>query len=256
MQSTAEQLSLFPENADSGTWKPGDSPGFSIRESARARRLSIKVYPRGRIEVVVPRRTRPAEVEAFVDANRNWIADALAAFAEDLQPESYHLPARIELPAIGRRLIVSYRQAADVRNVRVTEQGDTLVLTGPISDEMSCVKALRRWLSKTARDHLGGQLSVLAREFGLPYRKLQIRAQRTCWGSHSSTGTISLNLCLLFLEPAVVRYLLVHELCHGKHMNHSGRFWRLVARREPNWRRLDKKLGDGWRAVPGWLGVY
>ena len=231
-------------------------PGFSVRESARARRLSIKVYPRGRIEVVVPRRTRPAEVEAFVDANRSWIADALAAFAEDLRPETYQLPDRIALPAIERRLIVSYRREAATTKVRITERGDTLILSGAVDDEMRCVKALRRWLSRTARSHFEAQLSMLSRETRLQYRKLQIRAQRTCWGSHSSTGTISLNLCLLFLRPRVVRYLMVHELCHAKHMNHSARFWRLVASHEPDWRRLDKALGEGWRAVPGWLGVY
>jgi hypothetical protein len=89
-----------------------------------------------------------------------------------------------------------------------------------------------------------------------PYKKCQIRAQRTCWGSRSSSGTVSLNLCLLFLEPSVVRYLMIHELCHGRHMDHSKRFWKLVGQFEPNYERLDRKLTDSWRRVPGWLGIY
>ena len=82
-----------------------------------------------------------------------------------------------------------------------------------------------------------------------------MRAQRTCWGSRSCSGTVSLNLCLLFLEPALLDYLIVHELCHGRHMNHSRRFWALVGRHVPDYRRLDRCLGDSWRAVPAWLGV-
>jgi predicted metal-dependent hydrolase len=71
-----------------------------------------------------------------------------------------------------------------------------------------------------------------------------VRGQKTCWGSHSSTGTISINYCLLFLEPALVRYLMVHELCHARHMNHSRRFWRAVGLHEPDYERLDRVVED------------
>jgi predicted metal-dependent hydrolase len=60
----------------------------------------------------------------------------------------------------------------------------------------------------------------------------------------------------LFLEPAQLRYLMIHELCHGRHMNHSKRFWTLVAQFEPDYRRLDKGLNECWRQVPAWLGIY
>jgi len=89
-----------------------------------------------------------------------------------------------------------------------------------------------------------------------PFEKVHIRMQRTCWGSRSSSGTISLNLCLLFLEPELTRYLMIHELCHGRHMNHSKRFWKLVSRFEENYKLLDRRLGESWRDVPAWLGVY
>ena len=76
MRGAAPQLSLFPEYDE-----PGSEPGFDVRESARARRLSIKVFPRGRVEVVVPKRTRPREVESFVNENSEWIKRARESFA-------------------------------------------------------------------------------------------------------------------------------------------------------------------------------
>jgi predicted metal-dependent hydrolase len=85
---------------------------------------------------------------------------------------------------------------------------------------------------------------------------MQIRAQKTCWGSHSSTGSISINYCLLFLEPAFLRYLMIHELSHARHMNHSQRFWGLVGKYEPDYKRLDKGLSDAWKQIPTWLGIY
>ena len=55
------------------------------------------------------------------------------------------------------------------------------------------------------------------------------------------------------MRPQVVRYLLVHELCHTRHMNHSNRFWSLVASFEPDYRELDRELLRGWQSVPGWM---
>jgi len=231
-------------------------PGFSVRKSSRARRLSIKVFPRGRVEVVVPQRTGPRAVEAFVNENKAWITRALESFAQQYQAEPFSLPTKIHLQGIAKTVVVAYRADNRLKSVRYRESGDTIIVYGPVQDEEQCVKALRRWLSALARRELVPQLRKLSMQFNLDYRKTQIRAQRTCWGSHSSTGTISINLCLLFVEPRVVRYLLLHELCHGRYMNHSRRFWRLVGSLEPDYRRLDKTLGDSWRYVPTWFGIY
>lgn len=249
MRTSNRQLTLFPD-------QPGRlATGFSVRRSARAKRLTIKVYPRGRVEVVVPRRTRAAEVEAFVRENEAWIRDARHAFAADTPPDPAVLPTSIHLAAIGRIVDVQYRHGAGRPSVNIRATGTQLLLSGRVDDDGLCVAALRRWLAQEARRELEPTLRTLSLRLGAPFGRLQIRAQRTCWGSHSSSGTISLNMCLLFLEPEVVRYLMVHELCHGRHMNHSKRFWKLVASHEPDYRRLDRELTESWRCVPAWMGV-
>lgn len=227
-----------------------------MRESGRARRLSIKVFPRGRVEVVVPRRTRPAEVAEFVAENREWIRRARESFGAELAAEDYLLPKSIELAAVGRSVAVRYVPERAAASVRYRAGSDMLTLSGRTHDHAMCVQAIRRWLSGTARREFSPRLDGFARLIGAPYERLQIRAQRSCWGSRSSSGTVSLNLCLLFLEPAHLRYLMIHELCHGRHMNHSKRFWKLVGKFEADYRRLDRELGEGWRQVPAWLGIY
>ena len=248
MQRAARQLSLFTE-------EPGvNAPGFSVRVSGRAKRLSIKVYPRGRVEVVAPKRARASDVEAFVAEHRDWIAKTRAAFAEHVEPEPFELPQQIELPAVGSRVRVCYRYRDD--KVRLREHGDVIVLRGNIEDEAQCVDALTRWLKKTAKRRFEPQLRSLSLLTGNAYKRMQVRGQKTCWGSHSSTGTISINYSLLFLAPELVRYLMIHELCHAQHMNHSASFWRLVERFEPDYRALDKRLSGSWRDIPVWLGLH
>ena len=105
VRGRAPQLSLFPPNdpyleSDRVAVSPDDAPVVSVRESARARRLSIKVYPRGKVEVVVPKRTRPGAVAAFVAENQDWIRQARDSFAVDHPPEPFVLPQIIELPAV------------------------------------------------------------------------------------------------------------------------------------------------------------
>ncbi len=250
MKRAALQLGLFPDE------RPDETSGFSVRESGRARRLSIKVYPRGKVEVVVPKRTPPRDVQAFVDEHRDWIWKTRASFAAQHPPEPFALPERIELPAIGRSIRVVYRPRPDAASVRFRRHGDTLVLSGETSDEQACVRALKRWLKVTAEEAFESKLRALSSLTGQPYARMQVRGQKTCWGSHSSTGTISINFCLLFVEPCLLRYLMIHELCHARHMNHSRRYWQLVGRFEPDYKSLDKRLSESWRQVPAWLGIH
>ncbi len=251
MRAQRPQLPLFPDGPQAA-----HLPAFSVRKSARAKRLTIKVFPRGRVEVVVPHRTRAADVQAFVNENASWIRDARDAFAVDYLPEEMALPASIRMPALRRSVRVTYRPQRELKSVRCRENGAGVEVSGRVDDEELCRLALRRWLCKLARAEFEPQLKLLANRMRTPYSRMQIRAQRTCWGSHSSSGTITLNFCLLFLKPELVRYLMVHELAHGRHMNHSQRFWKFVGRFEPDYRRLDRALTDSWREVPAWLGIY
>ncbi len=227
-----------------------------MRESGRARRLAIKVYPRGKVEVVVPKRTSAKDVEAFVREHREWIDKTRQDFLEQHPAEPFRLPAAIDLKGIGKTFDVRYRRRRNADNVRYRQLGSTLVLTGNTDNEDACVRALRRWLASVARDEFGQRLQALSSLTGLPFARIQVRAQKTCWGSHSSTGTISINYCLLFLEPELVRYLMLHELCHARHMNHSSRFWQLVGRFEPDYKALDKRLSSAWQQIPVWVGIY
>jgi predicted metal-dependent hydrolase len=133
-----------------------------------------------------------------------------------------------------------------------TADGRVCVYTPELTDR-NASHALVPWLTALASRTLALQLDALANELGIDYSRMSVRRQRTRWGSCSTGGTISLNVCLMFQRPDVVRYLMIHELCHRRHMNHSKRFWGLVASFEPAWKPLDVELLQGWRNVPAWV---
>lgn len=165
---------------------------------------------------------------------------------------SAYRPRVIALPAIARSYGVEYRQAATATRV-VTNAADALLVCGAIQDGRAVAGALRRWLILLAQIEFSRALRAVARQCDLSFERVQIRRQRTRWGSCSSTGTISLNVCLMFTTPALVRYLFIHELCHTRFMSHCQRFWSLVASLEPAYRQLDRELSGAWQEVPSWV---
>ncbi|MCH6572118.1 MAG: SprT family zinc-dependent metalloprotease [Gammaproteobacteria bacterium] len=224
---------------------------FRIRRSSRARYLSIQVHPPGLVEIVVPRRMPVREVESFVSAHEAWIRETCAGMSRRHHDPGTGPPARIRLGVLDREWSVSYN--ADARARRRVAESDTGLEVFGANDDAARRRALFNWLRRKARAFMVPAVGALALETGLRPRAIQIRAQRSRWGSCSSNKTLSLNLCLLFLEPELVRYLLIHELCHLRQMNHSPRFWALVEQFSPDGRILDQRLNDGWTRIPGWL---
>jgi predicted metal-dependent hydrolase len=239
------QLQLFESREATPLW--------TVRVSRRARRLSVRVYPGGRVEVVVPPGASAATVQRFVGTHSDWIRDRVTDLSTIAGVTTETRPVTIDLPAVGRAYTVRYEPTASrLAQARVGADG-CLVVSGNTSDLRLIGKALRNWLFDLAEFELGRELGQLAQRGGFEYSRLQVRLQRTRWGSCSASGTISLNVCVLFQPADVMRYLLVHELSHTRHMNHSRRFWALVESIEPDYQSLDRQLLRGWQRVPGWM---
>jgi predicted metal-dependent hydrolase len=225
-----------------------------IRISRRARRLAIRVYPDARVEVVVPPRARPRDVEQFLGAHREWIESKREqALRNRPAPEPFP-PATVNFALTGEswRLQVTGGPGR-LRRAEVADDAGGIVRIVGAGTPAAQRTALRRWLLQAARVRLAPRLEAVAAATGVGYERLAIRRQRSRWGSCSARGTISLNACLLFQRPAVVDYLIVHELMHVKHMDHSRRFWQAVERHCAEWRVLDRELLQGWRQVPRWV---
>jgi predicted metal-dependent hydrolase len=224
---------------------------WRVRASERARRLAVRVLPGGFVEIVVPRGTRPRVVEQFVTRHRRWIERTLDQYRPAGPAASNQLPERLHFAATGRSW--ELRCAGGTGAPRLTRGEHAITIIGAADRPARLRHALQRFTMREAHAALGPWLAQLSTETGLRFARFQIRRQRTRWGSCSPSGTISLNACLMFQPPPVVNYLLVHELAHTRHMNHSRRFWQLVERCEPRWRELDDALTRGWREVPAWV---
>ena len=246
-RSTAPDVACAPDERD---------PPYELRVSARARRVTLRVVPGRGLVVTVPRRFARRDAAAVVAEHRAWALAELDRLAARVPDAFRHWPPRaLALPATGRRLVLGFDPcAARTAAVPSSLAGEAVLVLGCAPEDRDAgVAALAAWLAREGRTHLGPRLAALAARHGLRYARLAVRGQRTLWGSCSAAGTISLNWKLLFLRPALVDYVLLHELAHTRHLDHSPAFWALLERMLPGAKALDDELREAGPRVPPWF---
>ena len=195
---------------------------YRIRRSDRARRIRVSVDGNGEIEVVLPRRS--PERHAAEAVQRAGAVDRAAPPRRGAGRAGGRPRRRAPCPTWARSL----RLVPEPGRTRVHRRGDALLV--PEGDPRP---ALERWYRRRAKAEIGPRLDAATARAGSRYTGLTIRGQRTRWASCSSTGAMSFNWRLLLAPPEILDYVVEHEVCHLEVMDHSPRFWRLLASRSP-----------------------
>lgn len=228
---------------------------YEIRLSAKARSLRLKMTARDGLTVIAPKSLSKHQVTELVAGKRDWIMSRLTQFDEVrhlLGEPNTARPQAFDLPALAESWRVEYQETKGKTVGARTDQPGRVVVYGAVADHERCKAALRRWLARRAKETLEPWLEYLSTETGLKFTHLNIKSQRTRWGSCSANGVISLNCKLLFLPRDMVRYVLVHELCHLLERNHSNRFWTHLRQFEPETESMHGQMRDAWKRIPTW----
>ena len=233
--------------------KPADTEELQwrLRVSKRARYARLRILPFGGLEVVIPYRFPRHQVAALVAQHADWARTQLALQAQ--LRESIQLPAELTLAFDNSSTPIRYPDALAPLQRDLFASATTPCIDIQAEEQRAIVAELRQWIRQRARQLLPPLLEQVSRQTGLVYSRVSIRSQKTRWGSCSSNGNISLNDQLLFLPPDAVEYLMIHELCHTRHLNHAPAFWALVQTHCADYRRHEQHLGAARDLVPDWF---
>ncbi len=227
---------------------------YTLRISPRARVVRLCVSPHKGLEIVVPRGFNRRHLPDVLSRKSAWIERALERVRpqreEWLAAPQWSLPQRIQFRAVDVEWEVRARHSPGSRLSITFHRPGQLDINGPVEDEALGRHVLGRFLVVQAESHLPRLLQAASRTTGLAYRRVSIRRQRSRWGSCSAQGAISLNAALLFLPYHLTRYVLVHELCHTVHLNHSARFWSRVEQHYPDYRAAEREMRAARDYVP------
>ena len=205
--------------------------------------LSISVHPDLSVIVRAPENTKLEDVEKKVYHRAKWILNQqrrFEIFLPDVPPRKYvsgesHrflgrqyrlkvIKSDAEYLKLTRQFLEIYTQDASPSNVREKVE-----------------EWYRNQASQIFQDRLTTCYSKLSRE-KIPFPKIIIRRMQSSWGSCSAKGTISLNIKLIQVTKEYIDYVLIHELCHLKHLHHELEFYKLLSRILPDWKRKKEKL--------------
>lgn len=139
------------------------------------------------------------------------------------------------------------RTGSDRAVARISRNPGHLIVGG--RRKQDALAAIDRWYRREARSRIEPVVAAEARRLGLFPERITVRAQRTRWGSCSTSGTLSFNWRLVIGEPEALRYVVIHELVHIEHHNHSRRFWDALTRAMPEWKIWANWLRTNERAL-------
>lgn len=208
---------------------------YHIRISKRARRLRLTVSGE-QVSVTLPKGVPRCEAEKMVQLHSAWVLKQLARSTTPRKPQN-SLPANVILLRGEAKRVDLIEEAERKSRLRIEETPDRLILRVPEGEGKKGRRLAVPWLKALARDEITIVALRWANRMGARFSSISIRDQKTRWGSCSSRGTLSFNWRLVMVPPAVLDYVVIHELAHLKQPNHSTAFWQVVAQYFPEYKK-------------------
>ncbi len=209
-----------------------------VQRHPRARRIKLSVDERG-ARLTLPARASERAASTFLDEHRGWLQRQWRAMHQDSTPP-LAVAATDLLPLRGETIGLTWQAG---RTTRVVHAPDALRIEVRGLDALSgqpatpaVHRALRDFYEAEARADIARWLPKYTHGLPRPVARITLKRMSSQWGSLSPTGAMALDLALVLARPSAFEYVLVHEICHLIHHDHSRSFWREVERRCPDWR--------------------
>lgn len=203
----------------------------------KSRSLKIKIGSDGKVLVITPKFTPKFVADLFVKNNRAWIETALAK----IKTKTNLGIKDNEVLIFGKKYLKDIKviESSKSLDLGIKVKDDKLIIN--LLDHKNSQKYLQRFLKDTATKYILPRSHVIAKKMNISFGRITLREQKSRWGSCSSSGNLNFNWRLVHHPPKVIDYVIIHELSHRKHMDHSRDFWSLVEKFDPEY-----KKNRGW----------
>lgn len=226
----------------------GSCHPYQILASDR-RTIALKITRNGEVVVRIPLGLPLQAARELVQAKKGWIYTHVAKSRElARQKEQFQWKEGAFVPVFGKSRTLCLEPDYGKKSFLVKLKERELVISGPVEKqggekEQRLVEAVvKAWYKKEAKQYLQEKVSRLAGKMKVDYGRIGIRDQVSRWGSCSGKGNLNFNWRLVLLPEGLTDYVVVHELAHRRHMNHSKSFWNTVEEEMPDYRERRKAL--------------
>ncbi len=204
--------------------------------------MTIMVEAPDKVTAIVPLNTRPAIILEKVQARAAWIIKKLEYFknAQPYTPRKY--VDGETFPYLGEDYQLQVEENTASSRYKWMLLSDRLGMYFPIKEAESIEEALVAWYRRQAWEKITARVKYFQNRLLIGPNRIVIKDQKTRWGSCSSKGNLNFNWRIIMAPPVIIDYIVVHEMCHLVHLNHSQEFWNLVGEILPDYKDRRKWL--------------
>ena len=222
--------------------------GMVFYNLQRGKRETIEValLSGGKVRVRAPYRMTEAAIRRFLKEKAPWIKEQMEKIEKSRKT---WMEKRFQDGSVfyylGEPLKLSAKKA---KGEAVWQSGEWLLIDQKSTTPQKRKEQLEKWYRSRAKENIESRVGMFAAQIGETPNKVTIKAQKTRWGSCSSLRNVNFNWKLIMMPQEIIDYVVVHELCHLKEMNHSADFWNRVEEIMPDYRNRRKWLkNNAWK---------
>lgn len=208
---------------------------YQIRFSKKAKYLQVRINHTNHLELIIPRRYSLKDGENFLNDKIEWIKKYSGKLIQKDEKRFF----------FGKEIIIRQNYDLFVKRPHIKFENKVLSIKTPSGSNYELNELYFAFLKRQAKKYLIERTNYLAYKYNFQVSKIGIRGQKTRWGSCSGNGNLSFNFKLMQFKKETIDYVIIHELCHLKVMNHSKKFWGMVEKYCPEYKSLRKELKDG-----------
>jgi len=217
-------------------------PLFSAQVIRSKRKKSIAIQiKQGKVLIRAPERTKLSELKALLIKKSRWIEEKLStpSYLQSV-PEKKYIDSE-EYLFLGKALRLSIKLSS---NYKVVIGKDSLTFYLPTQNPITIKHGLEQWYLQQAEEYLVQRVNYYEKIIGKSPTSILVKRYKSRWGSCSTTGQVTFNWLIMMAPPAVIDYVVIHELCHLHEPNHSPAFWQLVERFQPDYKSYKQWLKE------------
>ena len=217
---------------------------IEVKKSKLAKRQRITISAKG-VKVVAPYLSPNHHINSFIDSNLDWIKKKYSELGQ-VKKQRLELVDNGKLQLFGEDLTIKISPQTAKKPSFLVNGSYLYITANPNLTQKELLNKFINWLKEELEVYLDYKINIFAKELKLSPKRIFIKRQKSLWGSCSHQGNLNFNLALIFCKKELIDYVIVHEMCHLKHLNHSTKFWKLVESIIPDYKLKRKKLkGSG-----------